>query len=73
MEPGEKWPFSDAVSIFRGRWIPEAAIPVGYAALIDAFELHVPLPITLSAIGPRHKVYQAESWSVYTPRHQPDI
>jgi hypothetical protein len=32
----------------------------------------VPVPITLSAIGPRHKVYQAEGWNLYTPRHQPD-
>jgi len=48
--------------------MPEAAIPVGYAALIDAFELLAPVPINLSAIGPRHKVYQAEGWNIYTPR-----
>lgn len=28
--------------------------------------------MTLSAIGPRHKVYQAESRNIYTPRHWPD-
>ncbi|WP_431324001.1 Fic family protein [Rhizobium sp. YTU87027] len=72
MEHGQRKPFSGAVSIFHGRSMPEAAIPVGYAAMIDAFELSVPLPITLSAIGPRHKVYQAEGWKLYTPRHQPD-
>ena len=31
--------------------MPEAAIPIGYGALIDAFELPVPVPIALSAIG----------------------
>ncbi|MDR6101760.1 hypothetical protein QE369_001957 [Agrobacterium larrymoorei] len=72
MAHGQKKPFSAAVSVFHGRWMPEAAIPVGYAALIDAFELPVPVPITLSAIGPRHKVYQANGWNIYTPRHQPD-
>ncbi|MDA5241573.1 Fic family protein [Agrobacterium tumefaciens] len=72
MEQGRGKPFSGAVGIFHGRWMPEAAIPVGYAALIDAFELPVPVPITLSAIGPRHKVYQAGGWNIYTPRHQPD-
>ncbi len=51
--------------------MPEAAVPVGYAALIDAYDLAVPMPMTLAAIGPRHKVYQAEGWDVYTPRHQP--
>ncbi|SSC64738.1 Fic family protein [Ciceribacter selenitireducens] len=71
MEQGRRKPFSGAVSIFHGRWMPETAIPVGYAALIDAFELPVPVPINLSAIGPRHKVYEAESWNIYTPRHQP--
>jgi hypothetical protein len=72
MEQGQKRPFSGVVSTIHGRRMPEAAIPVGYAALIDAFELPVPVPIILSAIGPRHKVYQAEGWNVYTPRHQPD-
>ncbi|AYG62337.1 Fic family protein [Rhizobium jaguaris] len=72
MEQGQENPFSGAVSIFHGRWMPEAAIPVGYAVLIDAFDLPVPVPITLSAIGPRHKVYQAGGWNIYTPRHQPD-
>lgn len=72
MRQAQRKPFSGVVSIFHGRWMPEAAIPVGYAALIDAFELSAPVPITLSAIGPRHKVYQAEGWNIYTPRHQPD-
>jgi len=61
----QKNPFSDAVSVFHGRWLPERALPVGYAALIDAFE---PLPISLAAIGPRHKIYQADGWKLYTPR-----
>lgn len=71
MADGQKKPFSAAVSVFHSRWMPEAAIPVGYAALIDAFELPAPVPITLSAIGPRHKVYQTGGWNIYTPRHHP--
>ncbi|PZU68700.1 Fic family protein [Sphingobium sp.] len=72
MEQGQKKPFSGRVSVFHGRWMPEAALPVGYAALIEAYDLPAPMPITLSAIGPRHKVYHAEGWNIYTPRHQPD-
>lgn len=30
------------------------------------------MPINLAAIGARHKVYQADDWKLYTPRHQPD-
>lgn len=72
MESGQRKPFSRDVTVFHDRWLPEAAIPVGYAALIDAYDLNVPIPITLAAIGQRHKVYQADGWSLYTPRHQPD-
>lgn len=64
-------PFSGPVTVFHERWLPEEAIPVGYAALIHAYDLAVPIPHTLAAIGPRHKVYEADGWHVFTPRHQP--
>lgn len=63
--------FSGPVSVFQESRLPETALPVGYAALIDAFDLQVPLPLTLCAIGPRHKVYEQDSWRIYTPRHEP--
>lgn len=72
METRHKKSFSGAIIDFHGRPLPEAAIPAGYAALIDAFELAVPAPIRLAAIGPRHKVYEADGWKLYTPRHRPD-
>lgn len=72
MESWQRKPFSEAVIAFHGRPLPEVAIPVGYAALIDAFELAVPTPTRLAAIGPRHKVYEADGWKLYTPRHRPD-
>ena len=63
--------FSGSVSAFQDRRLPEEAVPVGYAALIGAHDLHVPLPQTLCAIGARHRLYQADGWSIYTPRHAP--
>lgn len=72
MERGQKNPFSGAVSVFHERRLPEEATPAGYAALIDAYMLPVPLPRTLSAIGPRHKLYEADGWRLYTPRHAPE-
>lgn len=68
----QRKPFSGPVTVFHDRRLPEAATPVGYAALIDAYGLAVPAPRTLAAIGPRHKVYEADGWSIYTPRHRPD-
>ena len=51
---------------------PETATPVGYAALIDAYGLQVPIPRTLSAIGKRHRITEEAGWRFYTPRHEPD-
>lgn len=64
--------FSGAVSVFHKKRLPEEATPVGYSALIGAYDLAVPLPRTLSAIGARHKVYEADGWHIYTPRHMPE-
>ncbi len=64
--------FSGAVTVFHDRRLPEEAQPVGYAALIDAYGLSVPVPLTLAAIGKHHKIYEAEDWRIYTPRHRPD-
>ena len=71
MERTPQYDFSGPVTIFHDRRLPEQAAPVGYAALIDALQLRIPLPRTLSAIGPRHKQYQQDGWRIYTPRHAP--
>ena len=63
--------FSERVSVFQESRLPEPALPVGYAALIDAYDLEVPLPRNLCAIGARHKVYEEGGWRIYTPRHEP--
>jgi hypothetical protein len=47
------------------------ATPVGYAALIDAYSLSVPVPLTLSAIGSRHRIIERDGWRILTPRHEP--
>jgi hypothetical protein len=71
MEDAPQHNFSGPVTIFHDRRLPELAAPVGYAALIDALHLRIPLPRTLAAIGPRHKQYQQDGWRIYTPRHAP--
>jgi hypothetical protein len=71
MEETSQHRFSEPVTTFHSQRLPEQAKPVGYAALIDALGLKVPLPRALSAIGPRHKEYEREGWHIYTPRHAP--
>jgi Fic/DOC family len=45
---------------------------VGYAALIHAYDLPVPVPRTLCAIGTRHRLVEVAGWRIYTPRHAPE-
>ncbi len=63
---------SRLVTVFHDRRLPEPGRPVGYAALIDAYGLEVPLPRQLHAIGERHKVISSGAWRLLTPRHAPD-
>lgn len=64
-------PFSGPITVFHDRRLPERATPAGYAALIDAFAMKVPLPRTLLAIGERHRVIEQDGWRILTPRHAP--
>lgn len=64
--------FSGPVNVFHDRRLPEPAIPVGYAALIDAYKLPVPIPRTLAAIGTKHRIFEQDGWRIYTPRHAPE-
>lgn len=65
--------FSHKHTAFHGRFIPEeGAALVGYAALISAYDLKVPLPKKLCLIGTKFQRHTNGSWEVFTPRHQPE-
>jgi Fic family protein len=63
--------FSGPLTIFHERALPERATPAGYAALVDAYSLSVPLPRTLSATGEHHRIKKEAGWRILTPRHAP--
>jgi len=71
METATEHRFPGPVTVFQERRLPERATPAGYSALIDAYGLEVPLPLTLSAIGDHHRVVERAGWRITTPRHQP--
>jgi Fic/DOC family len=62
---------SQTVKHFHGRPLPEPAMPAGYAALIDRFDLALPLPRQLAAIAQRHHPLSSPTWRLLTPRHRP--
>ena len=63
--------FSGPATVFQDRRLPERATLAGYAALIDAYGLRVPLARILHATGERHRIVEAEGWRLLTPRHAP--
>lgn len=63
--------FSGPVKVFHDRRLPEPATPAGYGALIDAWRLDVPIPLTLAAISGQHKTVTRDGWRLLTPRHAP--
>lgn len=65
-----EWP-SQTVNHFHARPLPEPAVPAGYAALIDRFDLALPVPRHLTAVADRHHPTSSPSWQVLTPRHRP--
>lgn len=63
--------FSRKITVFHERRLPEPATPAGYAALIDAYGLRIPLPRALCATGGRHRIVDRDGWRIYSPRHTP--
>ncbi len=63
--------FSRPVTHFRGRSLPEPATPAGYSAILDRFDLHLPVPPRLAGIATRHHPVPTPNWMLLTPRHQP--
>lgn len=63
--------FSQTVSVFHGRIMPEEGLLAGYAALMLYYELKVPLPDRLALISQKHIRYDTDEWQVFTPRHAP--
>ena len=64
--------FSSEITVFHGRKAPEKGILAGYGAIINVYNLQVPLPHKLSLISDKKRQYSKEEWQVFTSRHKPD-
>ncbi|PWG61606.1 Fic family protein [Spiribacter halobius] len=63
--------FPGPITVFQETRLPERATPAGYSALIDAYDLAVPLPRQLTATGQHHRITEGGGWRIMTPRHAP--
>ena len=57
------------ITSFHGRKAPEEGFLVGYAAILEAFQLDMPIPDTLSLISLKKRKYKVDNWQVFTPRY----
>jgi len=64
--------FSLNIIVFHGRKAPEEGLLVGYGALIEFYNLEMPLPNQLALISSKKRQYQTKEWQVFTPRHAPE-
>ena len=63
--------FSQEINTFHDREVPEQGYLVGYGALIEKFQLPLPIPNRLALISKKFKRYSIDHWLVLTPRHKP--
>lgn len=62
--------FSENVTVFRKYTLPETDMKLaGYSALINRYDLEVPLPEFISAISQSHRQYEEDHWAVFSTRH----
>lgn len=60
------------IRVFHDREAPERGLLVGYGALIEYFQLRMPIPEQLALISEKTRQYNTPGWIVLTPRHCPD-
>lgn len=60
-----------AVNHLNGRPLPEPATLAGYAALVDRYDLRVPLPPRMAAVAVRHHPESTDDWQLLPPRRAP--
>lgn len=64
--------FSHTINIFHGRKAPEESVLVGYGAIIETYQLPMPMPAQLALISSKKRQYKTKEWKVFTSRHLPE-
>jgi len=64
--------FSQKINVFHSRRAPEESLVVGYGALIESFQLPMPMPAQLALISSKKRQYETDEWKIFTSRHQPE-
>jgi len=63
--------FSREILVFHGRTAPETGFIAGYGALVQYYELNVPIPEKLALISKKNRNYNHPGWIVFGPKYKP--
>lgn len=64
--------FSLQLSVFHGRIVPKEGLIVGYGAIIEAYQLRVPIPAQLAFVSTKKRQSETDAWKVYSSRYLPE-
>jgi hypothetical protein len=64
--------FLHTARVFHGNTFPEEATVVGYAAIIHALQLEIPMPDKISIVSMKNKKYEHVQWIVYPNAYLPE-
>lgn len=67
----EEYIISKKISVFKGRTAPEESILVGYGAIIEKYQLLMPIPRILTLISLVKKNYEKPDWKVFSLSYKP--
>ena len=63
---------SKKITVFQGRIAPEEGYLVGYGAILDAFQLNIPLALRYCLISQKNRMYETRDWKVLSIRYLPE-
>lgn len=63
---------SPKITVFHGRVAPEEGYLEGYGAVIENYQLEIPLPASLSLISEKRRKYESEAWNVFPSKYKTD-
>ena len=64
--------FSIDAPVFHGRTMPQKGYIVGYAAIINSFDLQMPMPNQIAVVSTKNKKIISAEWIIMPNPHLPD-
>jgi len=60
------------LNVFHGRKVPDEGVIVGYGAIIESYNLPVPIPGQLAFVSTKKRQSETKEWKVFPSRYLPE-